>query len=96
MQVNPSALSGVGSWVRLFVCLFVCLFWGVNNCSDIRGYNYSLIPPHVFGGYDLGYHRRFPFYRRRGLHPFTQTMVTDECVASIGAQVLELLALREP
>jgi hypothetical protein len=67
----------------LFVCLFV---WGVNKASQEGtlqrhpGIELSSNTP-MFGGYDLGCHRRFPFYRRRGLHPFTRTMVTDGCVA---------------
>jgi hypothetical protein len=61
---------------------FVCLFVWVNKASQggtpqrHPGIELFSNTP-MFGGYDLGCHRRFPVYRRRGLHPFTRTMVTD-------------------
>jgi hypothetical protein len=52
---------------RIVCCLFV---WGVNKASQEEalqrhpGIELSFNIP-MYGGYDLGCHRRFPFYPRR-------------------------------
>jgi hypothetical protein len=73
----------------LFVCLFVCLFvWGVNKASQEGALQrhpgielFFNIP--MYGGYDLGCHRRFPFYLRRDFHPFSRARITEGCVAYV-------------
>jgi hypothetical protein len=36
-----------------------------------------------YGGYDLGCHRRFPFYPRRDFHPVSRARITEGCVAYV-------------
>ena len=70
-------------------CLFVCLFvWGVNKASQEGALQrhpgielFFNIP--MYGGYDLGCHRRFPFYLRRDFHPFSRARITEGCVAYV-------------
>ena len=69
----------------LFVCLFV---WGVNKASQEGALQrhpgielFFNIP--MYGGYDLGCHRRFPFYLRRDFHPFSRARITEGCVAYV-------------
>jgi hypothetical protein len=69
-----------------FVCLFVCL--GVSKASQEGalqrhpGIELSFHIP-MYGGYDLGCHRRFPFYLRRDFHPFSRARITEGCVAYV-------------
>ena len=71
---------------KMFVCLFVCL--GVNKASQEGalqrhpGIELSLNIP-MYGGYDLGCHRGFPFNLRMDFHPFSRARITEGCVAKV-------------
>jgi hypothetical protein len=74
------------------VCLFVCL--GVNKASQEGalqrhpGIELSFNIP-KYGGYDLGCHRRFSFYLRRNLHPFSRARITEGVAFVVKQDLIE-------